>query len=307
MPPVESSAFWDLYWEVRLQALQNLGKKQAILAISALIRQVANAFPHPLRLLELGCGEGQIIGALVEGHAQICASRASIEVDYLSSSLKTARRDYPLMTFLEGDFTDPGLLEKLGQFEIVLLVNALHEVFSTTYSEKLGEVDVPVAKQRVEQAFSEAARRITPGGYLVLFDGLEPPGDIHKKVRLRFLTAQAREHFLSFAQEYRPFRISYRTAGSPMIVEISRRDFTRYITKSIFLGKRLWQTERLESYQYYTTQEFQAAFAKEGLKIVDMRTFTVDDEKWRRTVEILTQGVDFPDEHIMIVATKPVS
>ncbi len=305
MPPVESSAFWDLYWEVRLQEMQNLGKRHAILAISALIRQVSGKLARPLRLLELGCGEGQIIGALVEGHAQVCSSRACIGVDYLPASLKTARRDYPFMTFLEGDFTDAGLLERLGQFEIVLLVNALHEVYSATYSEKLGEVDVPAAKQRVERAFAGAVERVIPGGYLVIFDGLEPAGDISQKVRLRFLHAQAREHFLSFAQEYRPFQISYRTLGDPTIVELSRRDFARYITKSIFLGKRLWQTERLESYQYYTTQEFQAAFAKEGLEIVELRTLTVDDEKWRRTVEILTPGVDFPEEHIMIVARKP--
>lgn len=305
MPAPESSTFWELYWEIRLQELQNLGKKAAILAISALIRQVAAAFDRPLRLLELGCGEGQIIGALVEGHAQVCASRACIGVDYLPASLLTARRAYPFMTFIEGDFTDTGLLDGLGQFEIVMLVNALHEVFSAGYSDALGEVDVPAAKLRVERAFTGAAGRVVPGGYLVLFDGLEPSGDATRKVRLRFLHEQAREHFATFAQEYRPFRISYRILGSPYIVEISQRDFARYITKSIFLGKRLWHTERFESYQYYNMQEFKAAFAREGLEIIELRTLTVDDEKWRRSVEILTPGMDFPEEHILIVARKP--
>ncbi len=304
MPLEESSAFWDLYWEVRLQELQNLGKKQAILAISALIRRVSAQLARPLRLLELGCGEGQIIGALVEGHAQVCESRACVGIDYLPSSLQTARRAFPFMTFVEGDFTDARLLEGLGQFDLVLLVNALHEVFSAGYSEALGEVDRPAAKERVQQTFSLAASRVLPGGCLVLFDGLEPTGDTTQKVRLRFLTDQAREHFVTFAQEYRPFRILYRTLGSPRTVELSLRDFTRYITKSIFLGKRLWLTERYESYQYYTMQEFQAAFAREGLEILDLRTLTVDDEKWRRTVKILTPGMDFPEEHIMIVGKK---
>jgi hypothetical protein len=35
---------------------------------------------------------------------------------------------------VEGDFTDLGLLAGLGKFEIVLLFNALHEVFSDSYS-----------------------------------------------------------------------------------------------------------------------------------------------------------------------------
>ncbi len=307
MCPEESAGFWDLYWEVRLQELQNLGKRAAILAISTLIRRVSKTMERPLRLLELGCGEGQIIGPLVEGHAQACAGRACVGVDYLPASLQVARRAYPFMTFVEGDFTDAGLLESLGQFDIVIMVNALHEVFSAGYSQQLGEVDVPAAKRRVERAFSGAAGRVLPGGTLVLFDGLEPPGDGARKVQVRFLNDTAREHFLVFAREYHPFRISYRTLGSPNTVEMTRRDFTRYITKSIFLGKRLWQTERLESYQYFNAQEFRAAFAREGLEIQELRTLTVDDEKWRRTVEILTPGMDFPEEHILIVAKKAES
>ena len=72
-----------------------------------------------------------------------------------------------------------------------------------------------------------------------------------------------------------------------------------YITKSIFLDKRLWRTERLESYQYFTQAEFEAAFASLGLRIAHLRTLTVDYEKWRSEVEIVSPGVDFPAEHIL--------
>ena len=303
----ESDQFWDFYWEMRLQGLQNLGKKQAILAISRLIRQLAQTARQPLRLLELGCGEAQIIGALVEGHAQVCSSSKSVGVDYLHTSIETCRRDYPALTFIEGDFTDPALLETLGHFDIVMLVNALHEVFSTTYSEALGEVDVTAARLRVEQAFARIVERVAPGGFLVLFDGLEPPGDRGQKVRLRFRHAQAREHFETFAREYRPFHIAYRNLGGPFRVELSRRDFTRYITKSIFLGKRLWQTERLESYQYFNETEFRALFAAHRLAIRELRTLTVDAEKWRSVVEIETPGEEFPEEHILIIAQRGAS
>ncbi len=300
----ENDAFWELYWDAKLQYQQNLGKKQAILAISKLIRQVAPASDHPLRLLELGCGEGQIIGALAEGHAQVCASAGSVGVDYLTSSLRVCRRDYPMLTFIEGNFTDPALLEKLGQFDIVMLVNALHEVFSAGYSEALGEVDVPAAKEQVERTFHSAAGRVQPGGYLVLFDGLEPPGDPRRKVRLRFLTPQAFDHFETFAREYHPFRITYRSLNDPYSVELNQRDFTRYITKSIFLGKQLWQSERFESYQYYTEEEFLAAFAREGLEIQEKRTLSVDEGKWRSRVRLLGRDTHFPEEHILIIAKK---
>jgi hypothetical protein len=211
------------------------------------------------------------------------------------------------MSIVEGDLTDQDLMAGLGQFEIVLLVNTLHEVFSVTHSPELGQVAVPEAKRRVERALAGAVERVVPGGYLVLFDGLEAPGDIQEMLCIRFHHWQARRRFEIFAREYVPFRISFRESSDPFVVELSTRDFTRYITKSIFLGKRLWLTERLESYQYFNETEFRQAFTRLGLVICELHTLTVNYEKWRSEVEIETAGVDFPAEHILILACKPGS
>lgn len=301
----ESDQFWDFYWDTRLRQIEDLGKREAVLAVSRLVREMAERPGQPVRLLELGCGEGQIIGALVEAHAQTPGIHESLGVDHARRSIEKCRRAYPGLTCLEGDFTDPALMAGLGQFEIVLLVNALHEVFSAGYSAGLGEVDVPFAKRRAEQALSIAAERLAPEGFLVLFDGLETPGDTREALRIRFRHWEARRRFETFARQYRPLRISYRETDSPMVVELSRRDFTRYITKSIFLDKPLWQTERFESYQYFNEGEFREVFARLGLTICELRTFTVNDEKWRGEVEIESPGVDFPAEHILILAQKP--
>jgi hypothetical protein len=209
------------------------------------------------------------------------------------------------MTFFEGDFTHPEVMAGLGQFEIVILVNALHEVFSADYSRRPGEVAVEHSKKRVEQALTCAVEHLAPGGCLVLFDGLESSGDLQAWICIRFRHWQARRRFETFAHEYRPFKILYRETGDPFVVELSYRDFTRYITKSIFLDKRLWQTERLESYQYFNETEFRQAFARLGLAIDELRTLTVNYEKWRSEVEIVTADADFPVEHIMILARKP--
>jgi SAM-dependent methyltransferase len=297
----ESEELWDFYWEVRLQALEDLGKREAILATSRLVRSLTEEPGKSVRLLELGCGEGQVIGALVEAHASV---GTSCGVDYSHHAIEKCRRAYPSISFVEGDFTDWGLLQGLGQFEVILFVNSLHEVFSSTFSPELGEVDVSQAKKRVDQALAGAAEIVTPGGYLVLFDGLEYPGDIMQWVRIRFRQWQARRRFDTFAREYRPFRIAYRETDEPFVIELPLRDFARYIDKSIFLEKRLWQTERLESYQYYSQAEFVEGFARLNLEIRELRTLTVNYEKWQAEVEILTPGVDFPTEHILILACK---
>ena len=107
-------------------------------------------------MLELGCGEGQVIGTLLDAHFRLYANQFSIGVDYNAQSLVKCMRDYPGFLCIEGDFMDSDLLAGLGKFELVFLVNALHEVFSDSFSPELGEIDVPVAKQRVEQALAGA-------------------------------------------------------------------------------------------------------------------------------------------------------
>ncbi len=303
---METDEFWDFFWDLNLKThnLESLGKKEAILVLSRLIRQLSPALGRPLRLLELGSGDGQIIGSLVDAHAQLCSSDGCIGVDNFPAAIGMAQRLHRAVHFIEGDFSDPDRMDKFGQFDIVMLVNSLQEVFSDTFSTELGEVDVVAGKQRVAQTFALAANHVAPGGYLVLFDGLEPPGDLRQPVRLRFRDAQALANFKTFAREYRPFRITYRVLDSPDVIELSRRDFTRYIDKSIFLGKALWKTERKESYQYFTEEEFRAVFGANGLEIQGLNTLTVNKSKWQRAVKIESRSTVFPQEHIMIIGKK---
>ena len=247
-----------------------------------------------IRLLELGCGEGQILGSLSAAHFEVNGISNSIGVDYDPQAVQTALRDYPAIQFLEGDFTDRQFLSGLGQFEIVLLVNALHHVFSDAYDEELGEVDVPLAKQAVLSTFNHILQCVQPGGYLLLFDGLEPLGDPRQSVNIRFLHQQAQDDFYQFAREYQPFRIRYKTLPQEDCLQLSLHDFTRYITKMIFLGKPLWQRERLESYQYFNELEFREMFAANHLQIKDWQPISVDDQRWQDAVEILTLGLISP-------------
>ena len=298
----ENNDFWNFYWETRLLPMENLGKRESILAASELIRRTAQSANRPLRLLELGCGEGQVIGTLLDAHGSLCDVQTSVGVDYKAQSLANCHRDYPGMRCIEGDFTDPDLLSGLGKFDVVLLVNALHEVFSDTFSDALNEIDVPIGKQRVEQALGSAASCLAPGGWLVLFDGLEAPGDPHEMLRICFQDADVRRDFETFAREYHPFKVKYLETDDPLCVMLSRRHFTRYITKSIFLRKGLWKSERFESYQYFTEEEQRAAFTRQGLVIRELRKLTVNDTKWHRVVDIESSRAVFPDEHILILA-----
>ena len=247
----QPDTFWDFYWDTRLQFLQGQGKGQAITAASKWIRQLAVQPDQDIKVLELGCGEGHILGSLVTAHHDFNGISDSIGVDYDPLALQNAARDFPGLTFLRGDFTDPQFLAQLGKFDMLLLVNALHHVFSDAYDEELGEVDVPIGKQAVNTAFEQILQCLNPGGYLLLFDGVEAPGNVQQPVEIRFLHQQARDDFYQFAREYQPFLIRFTQLPQEDCIQLSLHDFTRYITKMIFLGKPLWDRERLESYQYF--------------------------------------------------------
>lgn len=303
----ENDAFWDFYWETRLQSMENLGKKAAILAASRLMRDIAPKLDHPLRLFEPGCGEGQVIGTLLDAHSSLCDLKSSIGLDYNSQFLEKCRQDYPFLHCVAGDLSDPHILTGLGKFDLLLLVNTLHEVFSDAFSMEKNAIDIPLARDRVRRVMASALNCLEPDGRLVLFDGLEPAGDPARLLRIHFQAASILQDFKIFCSQYQPFPITYRQAGDPLTVELTLHDFTRYITKSIFLGKHLWESERLQSYQYFTEEDFRSTLSNLGMKITDLRMLTVNEEKWKMLVSIESAGVRFPDEHILILAQRSTS
>lgn len=296
---MNNDPFWDFYWETRLQFLQGQGKGEVIQRASRLLRQSTT----PMRILEAGCGEAQIIGSLVETHGSPGSEHASVGIDRDLSALAVARKTYPSIQFLAGDFTDTDLLQSLGKFDLLLLVNALHHVFSDAYDPILDEIDVPKGKANLLTSFATLAQTVKPGGYVILFDGLEAKNSPDTPVQIRFQNPDAWGKFQIFANEYKPFRIHYqRDVGGQ--ITLSQRDFTRYITKIIFLGKPLWERERQESYQYFNEAEMRQMLINNRFEIQKFRLLSVDYDHWLQDVEILTSGMDFPPEHVLITAQK---
>ena len=165
----------------------------------------------------------------------------------------------------------------------------------------------PAAKLRVEQALAAAADRLEPGGWLVLFDGLEPAGDPAPD---RYASAFGTARYVGILTDL--WRSTSRCASpaarlkAPCVLSCPGVILPATSPSPSFSGRRLWQSERLQSYQYFTEEEYRAAFERQGLKITDLQTLTVNEEKWRNLVDIDTPGVSFPDEHILILARQVV-
>ncbi|PKO05478.1 MAG: hypothetical protein CVU41_12680 [Chloroflexi bacterium HGW-Chloroflexi-3] len=296
---MNTDSFWNFYWETRLQYLQGQGKGEVILQASRFIRDAIT----PARILEAGCGEAQIIGSLVDAHGSPSGEQASVGIDRDLAALAIARKKYPSIRFLAGDFTVTDLLQSLGKFDLLLLVNALHHVFSDAYDPTLGEIDVPKGKANLLTSFTKLSQAVKTGGYVILFDGLEANIPPDKPVQIQFQTPDALEKFQTFAREYNPFHIQYQLNTDDSI-SLSMRDFTRYITKIIFLGKPLWDRERQESYQYFNESEMREMLTQNGFDVQEFQLLSVDYDHWLQEVRIFTPGIDFPPEHVLITAQK---
>ena len=106
----------------------------------------AVGLPSGARVLELGCGTGQVTAVLVARGADIVA------VDRSGAMLDRARRRAPHARYVKGNVID---VDVEGQFDVVVLAFVLHEL----------EDEAARAK-----ALSSASEQLGPGGRVAVLD-----------------------------------------------------------------------------------------------------------------------------------------
>jgi ubiquinone/menaquinone biosynthesis C-methylase UbiE len=115
------------------------------------------------RVLELGCGTGQVTALLVAAGAEVVA------IDPLPAMLEGARRRAPAATLMEGDLFD---VEIPGHFDRVALSFVLHN-FDTTGRREVLRL---------------SGRALASGGQVGILDWAVPSGRIWASSWRRFLT-----------------------------------------------------------------------------------------------------------------------
>jgi len=266
-------------------------------------QELAREAERPLRIIELGCGEGHVLGEVLK----MCAAdglavKECVGVDYQADALESARRLYPHINFLAADYASRPL--SLKPSDVVMMVGTLHEVYSSCYSPTLGEIDRALGKKAVKKALRHNARLVRDGGAVVLFDGVEHPLKPESEIIIKFSTAAALDEFRRLASEYEAFRLRYEELEGGDRLKISIHSFTRYITKTRFFNSGLWEIERRESYQYFNESQFKECLGELGLKILKLQCHSPFRKDWLARVCIETSGVDFPQENILIVGRK---
>src|SRR6266516_6943865 len=82
------------------------------------LRYLKFLIPEGLRVLELGCGTGDLLAALKPSFG--------VGVDFSEGMITQARKAYPHLSFQVGDVEDDGFIGTLpGPFDVILVVDTL--------------------------------------------------------------------------------------------------------------------------------------------------------------------------------------
>lgn len=277
-----------LYWKEREANINKFWGK------GKLISEVAQLIDGRKSILEVGCGEGHLLSSIINLAGSLFTK--SVGVDNNLQAIKRASIFYPEIDFHYIDITKYSSLRNLGKFDVILIVNVLHEIYSVSSLSQ----SIKFGKQMVSDTIKEMSCLLNDDGIFVIMDGLE--ADNSDKDSVKFKLKCSINYFNDFIADYRHLYNKYDMLNESAEVEMMSRDFTRFITKLRFVNGPLWDIEKTESYQYYTEKEFFEKLISNGFNVIKIEKFISNIHNWENSIDI-TQG-NFPFEHIIIIGQK---
>ncbi|MBU0633683.1 MAG: NAD(P)H-hydrate dehydratase [Candidatus Omnitrophica bacterium] len=252
-------------------------------------------------VLSIGCGQAIDLNVLKEefpDEPNIEYVGLDINPDIIDEAKQVAGDiHYIVRDLIEGNFND---LEE--RFDVVMVVNVLHEVFSyygRPNRDPKERIDPELGEHYVEKALKNIKKLLKPQGRLLLYDGAELSADERDEtVTMRFRNKDTRKKFYQFAREFLPKEIKYKNPFfglNKSEATLSKQDFLRFVCEYLYVGGPRWDIEREESWQYYSIEQYVNVLSGLGFTVnVDNFTPSRQIKRWNKDIEILTEDVDFP-------------
>lgn len=279
---------------------------QLTFCIERLIEQDPKS--NEIKILDLGCGEGHLLRVLNQvGKISGFSKKLKFYgLDNDEEMLRAAITQNNIEAeFIKFDLRHDSFAKYYDSFDIVVAVNTLHEVYSTYIGEndEYPATKVAYAKEKITELIGEIAKTLTDKGSFVLYDGLaakhekweeEIDFEIKNPVLARYFD-KAVSDFTLWSIKYRKIKSGYR---------MKYRDFSWFVTTFKYLNTKLWPFESEQTYQYFSKNEFAAAFHKAGLMRESIIFLSNDLGLWKNNIKITSKNSDFPPKAIMIVGSK---
>lgn len=292
----------DLYRNhLLLGFYQKRGKSISVPHVLYAIHRFHQNFPErPIRVLDIGCGKGDLLNLIWSATAGTDLFRfikiQGIDID--AHFIEEARQRLPEGKFTQMDLTKPSL-SHLGDFDIIVSINTLHEVFSSKLKQLKG--DTPRSKRFMDNLFREIAGLLSPDGTFILYDGLDTSNG-SQPVEFKIRTKELKQAFTLFLKEYAPTSIHGQIKNG--VYSMAWADFVKFISTFKYLNSPLWDIVSQEVYGYFNDEEFKHSFRKAGLIIDSLVLSNNDLGLWKHHVELVDKNHQFPFKSILLAGTK---
>ncbi len=263
----------------------------------------------PIRVLDVGCGKGDLLRLLAE-ISSVINSRRKIYFYGLERNPELIK-DIVTLGVPEENLFCMDINDLLDQkfshkFDLILSINTLHEVFSGYLG--VGHKGFPIneyqkAQQKLEPIIKKLSSMLSVDGAFLIYDGLAPSLDkLEGKVKFKVKDLSTVNLLKKMSRENKIWKLQF-INDAQNIFEMSYPDFLRFVSTMKYLDTKMWSIEQYENYFYYSEDEFESIFEKVGLKIESKILVNNDLNIWKKSVKLL-ENTTFPYKSILIMGSK---
>lgn len=244
-----------------------------------------------VRVLDIGCFSGAMLDRIRRETPETIRDQVDFcGVDMDEVALELGRNKYPNLTLFHGEVHEE--FNQLGQFNIIILSNVIHEAI--------------LEGESVERAVSDVVEGIvdllSPDGSLVILDGLRPENN-QTKVKIEFSSEEQSQLFKLFVQEYLAFPIEAEESSNGSF-DIRLKDLAAFLTKARYLREDYWPVEATQLYQFFSADQFIKVLEQNGLRVEKLEPQLFDQQHIDNIFTKITPEIEIPAKNVLIVAKK---
>jgi SAM-dependent methyltransferase len=261
----------------------------------------------PIRVLDIGCGKGDLLKVL----SQIAANKEN-QREILLYGLdreekliqKAIKEGFPKDRLFQKNITAVSQEDFGVKFDLITSLNTVHEVFSDMLGS--GHRSFPLKKyQESQKKIRELIKRLTgfltDEGAIVIYDGLAP-NNLLEKVKFVLNSQETKRLLDEMVANNKIWKMSYALDDSGT-VEMTQADFVRFISTLKYLDSNLWKIEQYENYYYFSEEEFEEAIESSGLTLESKVLVNNDLNIWQNCVT-MKNPFSFPYKSILIMGSN---
>jgi SAM-dependent methyltransferase len=234
---------------------------------------------HPGRILEIGCGNGQLLSFLARKNPKSLVAGMDFS-SYLLNGEQNKAIINPNVLLIKGDAIDPPFPQK--SFDTIVLNKAVHEIWAV------------YGRSGTIKALKHTYNLLKDNGILIIRENTRP--NPHP-IKMKFESNDRKKLFWKFCAQFQPRNILWQEVNDNE-VKLDIGDALEFLTK---MDDPNWEAEMIEPHFTFIQEEWQEVLGEIGFQ----RVLDQIDE-WTPTPKFRGVSLDFniPKFKTLIYAYK---